>query len=298
MNTFDLIISLFEVIISLLFFSKYLTMKSLYNKKAFLLYSIIGFFLIICSQLFFSNQILMPYLILLINLIFVFKFTKNLLIEKLFICFFTFVLTLIMDGLVMLIFSIILFDNISVDKLLVSNLIYPTKIFIELVLMVTLYTILSIRKKYQAAISENQILTMFIFTVFIIIIYLPFKELIYTNSFSNDIYVIGFTALSIFSIVMITTFFNLLSINKKISDDEISLLLKNNKLQSIKQVYQLNDNIISLKHDMRHVLSYINSCIDDGKIIEAKKCIDGYNESITSVEMISKVTKKSKIKNI
>ena len=285
MSLFDFGINILENSIIYIFLVNYLNTNSKFNK-----YVLVCFILLSATLMSFFNIMvgfegIYIYIVHFISIIYCIRYSNNSVIECVFINFLVYSLIMIINGTLTLTINLVIFQDYSAILTDYKHF-WIVIIISKLILFCVCYSIVKIRKSYDSVVIKSEISIMFLYIILISLIYQPFGMSLYRANFNINVFVVGFLSLAILSISFIFAFFTLLKINKKIRDSELKSLVQQIQLDKIAEIKELNTSIISLKHDMRHILSYISSCLDNNYIEGAQKSIDDYQLRIDDVSLL------------
>ena len=124
----------------------------------------------------------------------------------------------------------------------------------------------------------------FLCVISLITIYLELYKCRY-NIIDNNLFSIVDNLLPIFSILfLLFVLYN--NYIKQLKNIEIEKIVTDSQLDKALEIKNHNDNINKLKHDMKHILGYINISIENNDLIQAKSVIDNYLIDINKVKNI------------
>ena len=286
MILFDLCINIVENTIIYFFLVNYLRMNNKYNRIVLTMFIIISTISITFFNLAIGYEGLYIYVLHFIAIIFCFKYSDNYLIECIFIVFLSYSLIAVINGTLIISMNLLISNEFNSPYLLTYKYSWIIIILSKIIFLIVCANIVRVRKKYNDAIIQSEIAILFLLVVLISLAYLPFSNILYAQSISEIYIVIGFFSLSILSVSIVFAFFRLLNINKGIKNNEIKVKVQQSKLDSVTEVSELNNKISGLKHDMKHILSYINNCLENNNIDEAKKLTENYSARIEDLVMV------------
>ena len=287
MKMFDLAINIIEQGIIYYFLINYLIMNDKYNKRVLTIFITMS----VVTMTFLNSAIgyegIYLCVLISINLLFSLKYSSSGYIECIFVNALVYLFIAVINGTIVIVLNLIVYNDVFTQLITGSNYFWILILLSKILLFIICRNVAKVRNSYNDIIIKYELLTMLLYVVLILIIYLHFSQILYVGVIEEKSYFVGFIALSIISISFTFAFFKMLTINKKMKNDEITILVQQNKLEIIDEVNCLNEEIISLKHDMRHLLTYLNDCLENDNVVKAKKSINSYNTKLESIKMLT-----------
>ena len=286
MGVFDICVNLVENYIIYYFLSNFLTMNEKFNKHIYFGFIILSTMIGTCLNLVIGYEGVYIYLSTILSICFCLKYSSNSKLEIIFSCFLIFLLIILINGTLLVVLNSIIYNDIQSIKLMTSQYYWSVILFSKIIFLGICININKVKKSYNDVIINSEISIMFLFIIFISLIYLHFDNVIHSERFNSNIFVLGYLSLTILAISFMFGFFHLLNINKKMRNDEIKIVVQQNKLDNVIEFNQINEKLVALKHDMKHILFYVDESLENDKVDDARRSIKDYNQRLDKVKLI------------
>ena len=286
MGVFDICVNLVENYIIYYFLSNFLTMNEKFNKYIYFGFIILSTMIGTCLNLVIGYEGVYIYLSTILSICFCLKYSSNRKLEIIFSCFLIFLLIILINGTLLVVLNSIIYNDIQSIKLMTSQYYWSVILFSKFFLLGICININKVKKYYNDIIINLEISIMFLFIIFISLIYLHFDNVIHSERFNSNIFVLGYLSLTILAISFIFGFFHLLNINKKMRNDEIKIVVQQNKIENVIEFNQMNEKLVGLKHDMKHILLYVDESLENDKVDDARRSIKDYNQRLDKVKIL------------
>ena len=286
MKLFDFCINIVENYIIYYFLSNFLIMNDKFNK--FILYGFIfvSTILVTYINLVIGFEGIYIYVAVILSIAFCVIYSSNSKLELMFSCFLIYLLIVLINGMLLVVINSIIYNDFQSPKIMTSHYFWMVILLSKIILFGICFNLIKAKKNYNDIIIKSEISVMFMFIILVSLIYLPFSNVIHDQTFSADIFILGYVALTTIAISFIFGFFHLLSINKKMRNDEIKILVQQNKLENIIEFNQINEKLVSLKHDMKHILLYVDESLENDKVDDARRSIKNYYQRLDKVKLL------------
>lgn len=272
MNTiFEISITLIESFLIYLFLVRYSTMNHSYNRYYFLLFVLFDFLTTAMINLFHFYDGFFILINSLIALVFLVLFTKNSLLEKIFLSvFFTLLISIVNINLIvindLLTDSDFMFSQTSENYellIITSKIIY---------FILTLW-IAKIRKKEPVHLDNEYIIAISIIAVVSWMIFHSLEIIIFNGEISREIIAFSLSGTTILILVGFYLILHINSKNRELTDMQKQNIIYETKLKNGEEVYKAENAIKSIRHDMKHLLGYIKYCLVNQKYEDAENAI-------------------------
>ncbi|SJZ34335.1 GHKL domain-containing protein [Anaerorhabdus furcosa] len=286
MNIFDIAINTIESLLIYIFLSKYLRLNHHYSMVYIVLFTIISATLLTIINTISGYEGLLIFMLITPNFIFSFFFSDNDVYELIFINIFIYLIISLINSSLVVLTSIFVYHSLDSSTLLESNYYYFLAIASKIILFFVLSKVSKIRSEYKHFLREFESKLILFFSILLILVFLPFENILYNGELSISFFSIGIIALMIFTLFFVLSFFKFIELSNKLKDDELQIRIDNERLNNILEIKKINNHISELKHDMKHILRYIDSNLEQNKIETARYTISEYLNTIQSVKSV------------
>ena len=262
------------------FYSKYFSDQIKYNKIKYLFIMISLFFVTRISMqqiIIFNAVIAINFILLIYSLIFI----KGEMVTKVFYNLLIIQFMISTTNISTMFLKLIYYYEYSIGEIseIFSGILM---VLLNVCLYIFLSKILKSKKLKLDIFSYKQ--QYFLCVISLITIYLELYKCRY-NIIDNNLFSIIDNLLPIFSILfLLFVLYN--NYIKQLKNIEIEKIVTDSQLDKALEIKNHNDNINKLKHDMKHILGYINMSIENNDLIQAKSVIDNYLIDINKVKNI------------
>ena len=276
MGLFGICVNIVENYIIYYFLSNVFTMKEKFNKYIFYMFVVLSTILVTYLNLVMGYEGIYVYLVTILSICFCLKYSVNSKLEIIFSCFLFYLLIALINGSILVILNLIIYSDFQSIKLMTSQFYWVVILLSKIILFGICININKVKKNYNDIIINSEISVLFLFIILLSLVYLHF----------SNIFFIGYLAITTITISFVFGFFHLLNSNKKMKNDEIKIVIQQNKLQNVIDFNQINEKLIGLKHDMKHNLLYVDESLENDKVDDSRSSIKYYNQRLDKVKLM------------
>ncbi|WP_332486345.1 GHKL domain-containing protein [Anaerorhabdus sp.] len=285
MSLFDIVINIFEQTIIFCFIAKYSSLNDKYKPLILPVFILVGSFLMTFSNMFFGFEGLFKFVFITIDFIFCLIYCKNSLVEKIFVSIYPYVLISVINDLLTIVLSFIMFNTINYEALASADSFVYIILTSKVLLIVCLIITIKFRKRYDKFITNSEMIYLMSLIILVQIMFIFIEELIYSNEIKQIEIVLIAIIITIFMLGIVFNFF----VKLRQEDEEKTKLLN---LQMInfeeKRYYEMKkmcDNTAKLKHNLKHVLINVKNKLNTKDINDAKYSIELYLQEINEINV-------------
>ncbi len=310
MDNFEIFISFIEIFIIYCFFDIYFSREKNLNYILSIIFFLISFLVTILTKNSYLSHTYLVFITIIINVVYVSLQYKKDILENILINFLIYNIVTLIDLTIITAASILIYENLYIVTFINSNNYELILLLSKIIFSIIILLIGKIRNIHEGKISKEKTKAYIFITIIATFVFNIFEQLFYTESFTNMRFIFSIFILLVFSVIFILMFFRTIIKEKsqQIKLLENQILIEEKK--RLKQIKIINDNTLKMKHDLKHILSYVYNNIEMNKLEEAKKNIKDYVDSIEYSDSIiitensilnfcvNKLSEQAKVKNI
>ena len=276
-------LNVFETIVTFEIFSQYFNLNKRYRSWFRIIFYVIDY--IILDVFAFNTRYYEIYLLiffaecLLYGLIFSSDSFKEIIAISLIMVLLT---SIIRTGIV-LVFSLIKYNDLSIWATITSNYYRLLQWITRLIVLILFYLITRVKKKFYSEISNKELNVILIVISGILLIYMPLELFMFYNLTSAAL-IYAFILFSLLISGGIIFIYYLIFYNREVKDTAIKLTVLQYETKKNLEIKEMYNRTVTLKHNLKHVL---NNAIVLAKNNENEKLIselEQYNEQVNSIK--------------
>lgn len=281
LSIFDLLINFLESFLMAYFFVRYFRMKDNFNLIIFILWGFVAGVIttlinitVIYDGLF---SILMSVFIWLPVLIY---FAEGKLLEKIYISLFVHELISMINMVIFIIASFLVYNTVDLEGILTSKYYYLLVILTKVAFLIISQILAKTRRQIRATMDGRSFLVFIIASCISTIVYVYLDTILFDGYFDVNKIALAMIGTLLINVFIFILFFRLQANGQKLLESELKIQALGFQSTISEAALVANKETRKMQHDLKHYLLHLDYLLDSGDIEEARADIQAYMQSV------------------